>query len=223
MVSLGNRSPMMIVTGLDPKLPITLAHKLPVEEVGVDEYVLELMKYLEETYGSMRAHGLELAQKTEGTQRGSSGKPLQVGHYVLRLKNEKDKPRGSRRFEERTDTFIYRIRHSIGENTFELEYLDGTLLLGFDGKPVRVSADVLIKLDMPELQDLGLDTMQPRMLELQDANDHHVWRRATLERVLPDATVVLRYAATPKNTHIVDLTRERYRWLYHATDDAAEP
>ena len=46
MASLGNRSPMMIVTGLDPKLPITIAHRLPVSEIGVDEYVLQLMKYL---------------------------------------------------------------------------------------------------------------------------------------------------------------------------------
>ena len=210
---------MMIVTGLDPKLPITLAHKLPVSEVGVDEYVLELMRYLEETYGQVREHSLELARKTEGTQKGKPGQPLKVGDFVLRLKPHKDRPHGTSRFEERTESSIYRIRHAIGENTFELEHLDGTCILGHNDVPARVSADALIRVDMPELSDLGLSDLQPRTLELQDSEDHHLWRRAVLERVLPDAKVVIRYSDTPKATHIVDLTRERYRWVYDAAPE----
>ena len=71
---------------------------------------------------------------------------------------------------------------------------------------------------MPELEDLGLSNMQPRTLELQDVEDHNKWHRATLERVLPDATVVLRYDHQPKVTNIVDLTKERYRWIYDISE-----
>ena len=99
----------------------------------------------------------------------------------MRVKPYKERPHGTSRFEERTESSIYCIRHAIGENTFELELLDGTLLLGHNDAPVRVCADALVRLDMPELEDLGLADMQPRTLELQDPEDHHVWRRATLE------------------------------------------
>ena len=108
---------------------------------------------------------------------------------------------------------MYRVRHAVGVNTFELELLDGTLVVAHDGSPVRVSADFLIRLDMPEF-DLGLSGMQTRTLELQDAEDHHRWHRATLERVLPDSTVVIRYDSTPTDSHIIDLTKERYRWIH---------
>ena len=213
MASLGNRSPMMIVTGLDPKLPITLSAGLPVSEIGVDEYILGLMRYLEDTYEAVRDKSLELARKTEGTQRGSPDQPLRVGDFVLRIKPTKDRPHGTTRFESRTDSSIYRIRHAIGENTFELEFLDGTGVMGPNDYPVRVSADTLIRLDMPELESLGIPDLQPRELELQDHDDHHVWHRARLERVLPDARVVLRYDRHPRTSRIVDLTKERYRWL----------
>ena len=217
MASLGNRSPMMIVTGLDPKLPITLSAGLPVSEIGVDEYIVSLMRYLEDTYGAVRDKGLELARKSEGTQRGSPDQPLKVGDCVLRVKPPKERPHGTSRFEPRTDSSIYRIRHAIGENTFELEYLDGNGVMGPNDYPVRVSADTLIRLDMPELTDLGISDLQPRELELQDHEDHNLWHRARLERVLADGRVVLRYDDRPRTSRITDLTKERYRWLHIAS------
>ena len=51
--------------------------------------------------------------------------------------------------------------------------------------------------------------------------DHHTWRKATLERVLPDATVVIRYDDSKRNSHIIDLTKERYRWIYSEATDVA--
>ena len=50
MEALGGRSPMMVVTGLDPKPPVVLMGQLPVSEVGVDQYVAELIDYFASTY-----------------------------------------------------------------------------------------------------------------------------------------------------------------------------
>ena len=88
--------------------------------------------------------------------------------------------------------------------------------MGPNDYPVRVSADTLIRLDMPELADLGISDLQPRELELQDHEDHHLWHRARLERVLADGRVILRYDERPRSGQIVDLTKERYRWLHIA-------
>ena len=54
---------------------------------------------------------------------------------------------------------------------------------------------------------------QHRRLELQDEEDFGVWHRATVEKVLPDATVVLRYD-NERATYVTDLTKHHYRWIY---------
>ena len=41
---------MMIICGLDPKPPSFLMGQLPVAEVGVDKYVIDLVHYFSETY-----------------------------------------------------------------------------------------------------------------------------------------------------------------------------
>ena len=77
----------------------------------------------------------------------------------------------------------------------------------------------LIKLDMPEL-DFDIKQYQNKRLEFQSTEDQTVWRPGTLERVLPDATVVVRYDDDKSYTEIVDLTQERYRWLYEDSEQS---
>ena len=145
-----------------------------------------------------------MARATEGTQKQGPGAPLEVGDLVLRLKPDATKPKGTHRFEERTESQIFKISRKIGEATFELETLGGDQILGPDGKPVRLDSSSLIKLDMPELE-FDLSELQERRFEIRDAEDFSVWKKGTLEKVLPDSTV------EPQRSHIIDLTRHCYR------------
>ena len=211
---------MEVVTGLKPKLPQTLAAGLPIRDVGVDQYVAELIDYFASTYKEVREKGLELARATEGTLKAGPGSPLSVGDLVLRMKNDKTRPKGSHRFEDRTESPIYKVSRKVGESTVEVETLQGDPMLGPNGLAVRLDASNLIKLDMPELE-VDLARHQQRMLELRDHDDFTVWKRAVIEKVLPDSTVVLRYDGDPHHTHVVDLTQHCYRWVYG--DGEAEP
>ena len=85
--------------------------------------------------------------------------------------------------------------------------------MGANGVPVPVDSSSLIKLDMPEL-DFGLADNQPRRLEIRDKDDFTLWRGATLEKVLPDSTVLIRYDSERHFTYVVDLTQLCYRWIY---------
>ena len=204
---------MMVICGLDPKPPSMLMGQLPVAEIGVDKYVADLVRYFAETYKEVREKGKEDARAKEGTQTAGPGAPLQVGDFVLRLKSDTQRPRGSQRFEERTEGPILKISRKIGESTFEVANLGEEQVLGPDGRALRLDSSHLIKLDMPEL-DFELADYQNRRLEIRDRNDFTLWKRATLEKVLPDATVTIRYDTEPHRTHIVDLTQHNYRWIY---------
>ena len=46
-----------------------------------------------------------------------------------------------------------------------------------------------------------------------DHNDHNVWHEANLEKFTADGRAVLRYKMAPHATRMVDLLKERYRWL----------
>ena len=213
---------MMVICGLDPKLPPFLAGQLPVAAVGVDQYVKDLVQYFAETYKEVREKGKELARMTEGTQTQGPGAPLAVGDLVLRLKPEGSKPKGITRFQERTESHIHKVSHKVGEATFELETLGGEQILGPDGKPVRLDSSSLIKLDMPELE-FDLSEYQQRRLEIRDTRDFTIWKRGTLEKVLPDATVMVRFDHDSHRTHVLDLTQHCYRWIYEEESGDATP
>ena len=103
MKALGERSPMMVVTGLDPKPPPTLEYGLPVQSVGVDDYCVELVKYLEDMYQAVRDRGAEYAQAREGTVSNSKMDVLREGDLALRLKPEKTRPHGTTRYDRVED------------------------------------------------------------------------------------------------------------------------
>ena len=107
------------------------------------------------------------------------------------------------------------------EYTFEVTNLGEEQVLGPDGRALRLDSSHLIKLDMPEL-DFDFKQHQNKRLEFQSSEDSNEWRPGTLVSVLPDATVVVRFDDDAHNTEIVDLTKERYRWLYaEATEENA--
>ena len=210
---------MMIVCGLDPKLPQVLKGGLPVCELGVDDYVKELMIYLEDTYKEVFELSREAAEANHNLPAHGPGAPLAVGDHVLRLKPEKQRPKGSTRFEDRCFNIIYTITRRVGPSTFELEALGGPAIHGYSESEKHHDAHDLVKLDMPEL-DFDFSKYQNKRLEFQAENDQTQWRRATLERVLPDATVVVRYDDDKSFSEIVDLSTTKYRWIYAEEDEA---
>ena len=213
MACLGGRCPFEVVMGVKPKLPQTLLASLPVESVSVDDYVKSLLQYLVYTHHEVHKKAKELAEATEGAQRGV-GHAYAVGDIVLRRRAPDDQPRGKTRFDSRTDGHLYRIHAVRGKNTYELERIDGKLVLGNNNQPSRISSDMLVYLDMPEFDfDVGED--QPKRLELQDKKDHNLWHKATFEKFLCDGRAMLRYDKRPNAPMPTDLTKERYRWLYN--------
>ena len=137
---------------------------------------------------------------------------INVGDVVLRLKDRTNQPKGTTRFDSRWDGTIYRVHNKFGRNTFELCKLTGEILRNFGGSVFRVSGDQLVKCDMPEL------SLQPpngdlTRLEIQNQEDHNVWLPATLLKLAPDGRAVIKYDDELREKSI-DLTSQRYRWLY---------
>ena len=126
-----------------------LVASLPVEEQGVDQYVIDLVQYLEETFRDVKACARELSAEREAERTGSKD-TLNEGDIVLKRKDKHAQPHGSTRFDSRVDGVIYRIHRKVGTNTYELEKLDGTILTNFRSQPVLVAGDLLVKCDMPE-------------------------------------------------------------------------
>ena len=108
----------------------------------------------------------------------------------------------------------------MGENTFELDNIDGTPLTNQQGEYVKVPSKHLIKCDMPEL-DFDLTTRLPRRLEVQDKADHNRWHRGTLERFGADGRCFIRYDGENERRY-VDLTEQIYRWLVPEKEDVRE-
>ena len=221
MSCLGGRCPFEVVMGIKPKLPQTLLASLPVESVSVDDYVKSLMTYLVWTHDEVHRQAKELAQETEGQQRGV-GEPYRVGDTVLRRRPRDDQPKGQTRFDLRTDGHLYRIHNVCGKNTYEIERLDGKLVVGNNGMPSKISAELLVKLDMPDFE-FSLADDQPTRLEIQDQRDQNIWHKATFEKFLSDGKVILRFDKQPAVTVPLDLTKERYRWLYSEVSTTGTP
>ena len=212
MAVLGGRSPIEVVMGLQPKLPQVLSGGLPVQDIGVQQYVVDLLRYLEETHRDIKANSRELAAAREAVRDGSS-RPLEEGDIVLRRRPETDRPKGSSRFEDRTDGVIYRVHRRRGQNSYELEYLDGSVVAGARGKTGYVSGDQLVLCDMPELSVERPEGTFTR-IEVQDREDHNTWYPADVVKFLVDGRVMLRYDHDGSKTLSVDLTKHRYRWLH---------
>ena len=221
MAALGGRSPMEVVMGIQPKMPATLAYRLPVYEVGVDEYVKDLLEYLTWTHDQVHERAKELRTELTMKATGGHGGEVTAGDIVLRRKNDKEKPTGTRRFETLAWSELFRVRRKVGENTYELDYLDGSPLVNQFGKDyILVPAKQIVKCDMPEL-DFELDQGCPRRLEVQDREDHNLWHKGTLEKFGVDGRCFIRYDGEPERRY-VDLTKEIYRWIT-AEQEEREP
>ena len=202
---------MEVVTGIQPKMPVTLAHRLPVQEISVDAYVKDLIEYLVTTHEEVNKHAEKLRDDLNRGAIGGHGGVLEVGDIVIRRKNDKNKPQGTSRFETLSEPGLFRITKKLGANTYELEHLDGTPIVNPKGEATGVPADMLVKCDLPELE-FDLDTHLPRRLEIQDSKDPTLWNKATLEKFGADGRTFIRFDGEPERRYI-DLTQQVYRWL----------
>ena len=214
MAALNGRSPFEVVWGFQPQIPTTLAGALPVQNMGVDAYVQELVKYFEYTHRDVNRHMKEIAEAKEGTEHGAKEPTLAVGDVVLRLKDHSNAPKGTHRFDGRCDGTLYRVHRAAGPNTVELERLDGSVVVDLRGKPTLVDAYNLIKCDLPEFE-VNYNPNEKRRLEIQHPTDHNIWNRATLENFTADGKAALRFDNQPATVTYYDLTQTRFRWLYH--------
>ncbi len=98
-----------------PEMPGTLAWRLPVEAIGVSQYVQELVDYLSLTHERVYQLQHELSQKDEGTLKGKA-EGLDIGDYVVLRKEGKDKPKGTRKYEGKSFDEIYQIVEITREN-----------------------------------------------------------------------------------------------------------
>ena len=209
MKVLGGRSPYEVVMGFRPRLPASLIGEVPVTEVSVDTYVSKLHKHFKQVYDDMAQRFKDHEEDQVGRGEGSLSAELKIGDLVLLRRNPSVRREGALRFQERVYSDIFRIE-SGSHPTFRLQ------VVGDPNKevPVRqpVSADNLIKLDMPELQ---LDPNTPRLLELQDdrADPEGGWVKYRIEKYSVDGSVLLRNEEIPSRVKWVDLSKERYRWI----------
>ena len=204
---------MEVVWGVRPRLPHTLAADLPVQDIGIDKYTKDLVEALKRTWKSIQDIGREAAQHRETNAAGGHGAPLVEGDLALRIFMRENKPTGGRRFLDRYDGHIYRVRQVVGSKTYTLETLRGDVIKDNSNQDMRISGEELVKVEIPALE-LGLDEHQLRRLEVQSDIDHNVWFAATVDGVSPEGKVFLRYDSEPRIRRHVDLTTLSYRWLY---------
>ena len=204
---------MEVVWGIRPRLPQTLAADLPVQDIGIDQYTKELVDALKRTWKSVQDAGREIAQKRETETASGRGAPLKAGDLALRIFLKEAKPSGSRRFLNRYDGHIYRVRQVVGSNTYTLETLRGEVLKDNSNQDLKVSGEELVRVEVPALE-FGLDEHQTTRLEIQSEQDHNEWLRATSNGVTPEGKVFLRFDTDPRANRLVDLTTLAYRWLY---------
>jgi len=208
MKCLGGKCPMEVVMGFRPEMPATLQYRMPVEQQEVSQYVKELVDYLAITHERVFQIQREQSHEGEGTQKGTVD-TLQEGDYVV-LKKPPRELQGRDKYETKAYDEVFRIGTDHGNKTFELEPLIDLehSVLRYKKKDM-VSADRLVKVTMPQLEDDGFQ----KYLEISE--DGHSWDSYIVKQVAPDGKVKICPEGAPHSTHWVDLTKLRYRWVVY--------
>ena len=215
--SLGGRSSYQVVTGLIPRLPrIMSCSSGVVFSIGSSEYVDKLMKYLKETYDSVKECQKSMKDKKDiaAQEEGTLGMELQVGDAVMLKLDPTVRRAGASRFQPRARDGLWQISAKISPQTFKLtQYEDSSI--PHEG---TVSAENLIRVLLPLVD---LDPMQPRLLEIY-RNTTGLWDRYRIEKFACDGKVFLRKlihdeANNRWNAEVPaywrDLSETLYRWV----------
>ena len=205
MASLGGKSPMEVVMGIKPQMPATVQMRLPVEEVGVADYVKRLLDYLEVTHREVLELSRERAVDHEGKDAGRVA-TLKRGDLVKVVQKGDHAPKGSKKFNPRVTKELYYIAEVMGQNTYRLQTLLGNQDPLLTHGANTFHADRLIKVEMPLLQHNAVG----RMLSYTVNGDD--WVRAKVRDVSIDGRVYLERDDDPASRAWVDITRLRYRW-----------
>ena len=221
--SLGGRSPYEVVTGLRPKLPVSLLTKFPVQEISVDTYAERLLGYLRSMWDRIKALAEDLAGKKEESASGSLNRELRVGDLVMRRLSPNAKKVYAEgkplRWARNVDPIIYRVVALVNNQPGAVRLVD-------HGDPTReltsfaqpVSKDHLIRLDMPELEP-GISG--PRKIEFC-RKDGDTWDRGTLEGTTMYGRAKIRGDENPTEVEMVDIAATRYRWVLGEVSRDAE-
>jgi len=212
--ALGNRSPYEVVTGLRPKLPTAMVARFPVQEITVDLYAEQLIAYLRTMYARLKALMADAQDAAETEAPGNLDHELQVGDLVLRIRSPHQLATAAGpaplRFTRHVDPVIYRVTHRSGGQPFAYRIVD-------NGDPTRrlkfeqpVNREYLVKMDMPELQDPGVQ--ERRRIEVYNVTPD-VWRKGTLEKVAQDGRAKVRWDDDPEQLATLELADYRFRWL----------
>ena len=205
MKCLGGRSPYEVVTGLKPRMPDALRRGIPAEELGVDEYVRELVNHLKDVHASVERQALKNAEDAAVEAQGRLNSELFVGDTVLVRREATSTRHGATRFQEKVYPDVYEIHEKISPSTFRVRDLaDRRAVLPF-GQPLHASR--LVRVDLPEVD---LRPSQPRRMLMrskpsQPLNEYEV------ERFAADGRVQLKLKDGERGWF--DLAQCEYSWL----------
>jgi hypothetical protein len=202
--SLGGYSPYEIVTGLKPLTPMdTLLHPAPTARVSVEEYIVQLVKYLKTAHQAVRR---QIAEDRETSQRRryenvGEGSTLEPGDYVQILRpkggiREKDEYI-SKRLRGRTYNQPYEVVKVLQRAVIVADPSTGSTELGFANP---VSRDRLIKIEV-------FPTVPYEREQRGIVVDG---RRGTILGMCFDGHTSIRFEDDPDNPTLVDLTRTNY-------------
>ena len=191
--------------GIKPQLPATVQARLPVEDVGVKDYVKHLFDYLDVTHREVLELSRQSAVEHEGKDAGKVAR-LQRGDVVKVVQKGEHAPKGSKKFESRVTNELYYIAEVMGQNTYRLQTLLGNQDPLLTQGANKFHADRLIKVELPLLQHNAVGRVLAYTVNGDD------WIRAKVRDVSIDGRVYLEREDDPASRAWVDITQMRYRW-----------
>ena len=146
---------------------------------------------------------------------GSLDRDLKVGDLVKRRlmrtqQMEKYTEGKPLRFTPTADPVVYRVTKRVGGQSFAYHIVDNmepSRQLAFAQPVTRAS---LVKLDMPELEQLGFKGGQRIELREPKSDD---WRKGTVEKMAVDGRAQIRFDDEPQVKANVELASCQFRWL----------
>ena len=196
---------MEVVVGIKPQLPATVQARLPVEDIGVKDYVKHLFDYLDVTHREVLELSRQSAVEHEGKDAGKVAR-LQRGDVVKVVQKGEHAPKGSKKFESRVTNELYYIAEVMGQNTYRLQTLLGNQDPLLTQGANKFHADRLIKVELPLLQNNAVGRVLAYTVNGDD------WIRAKVRDVSIDGRVYLEREDDPASRAWVDITQMRYRW-----------
>jgi hypothetical protein len=202
--TLGGYSPYEIVTGLKPLTPMdTLLHPRPHDRVSVNEYIIDLVRYLKQAHQAVRRQISEdrAAAQSRKYEEVGEGSDLTEGDYVMIRRPIGGIREGdqyvSRRLRGKTYNDVYEVTKVLDRSAVLASVDTGSTELPFSNP---VSRDRLVKISV--FPTVPYEREQ-RGIVIDD-------RPGTIMGMTFDGHTSVRFDDDPENPQLVDLQRTNY-------------